>query len=248
MSSYNAFAKYYDTLTQNIDYPARADYFNKLIHQYGNKGKLLLDLACGTGSLSREFAKLGYDVIGIDSSYEMLCCAMGSTPSELGVQYIRQAMQGLDLYGTIDACVCALDSINHITAKNVLQKGFSRVSLFLDPKGVFIFDVNTLYKQQNILANNTFVYDYDSVYCVWQNTFLPENAATRIELDFFEYDSESGAYYRQEEAFEERVYSPDELAEMLDKAGLRIVDCFEGDTTDPVKEDTQRMVYVTKKK
>lgn len=248
MSSYNAFAKYYDTLTQNVDYPARADYFYKLIQQFGNGGKLLLDLACGTGSLSREFAKHGYDVIGIDSSYEMLGCAMENTSPEWGIQYIRQTMQGLDLYGTIDACVCALDSINHITAKNVLQKGFSRVSLFLDPEGVFIFDVNTLYKQQHILANNTFVYDYDSIYCVWQNTFLPESATTRIELDFFEYDTKSGAYYRQEEAFEERAYSHEELAEMLDNAGLRIVACFEGDTMNPVKEDTQRVVYVTKKK
>ncbi|SDN42901.1 class I SAM-dependent DNA methyltransferase [Acetanaerobacterium elongatum] len=248
MSSYNAFAKYYDTLTQNVDYPARADYFNKLIQKFGNGGKLLLDLACGTGSLSREFAKKGYDVIGIDSSYEMLGCAMGNTSPELGIQYIRQTMQGLDLYGTIDACVCALDSINHITAKNVLQKGFSRVSLFLDPEGVFIFDVNTLYKQQVILANNTFVYDYENVYCVWQNTFSPESATTRIELDFFEYDTESGAYYRQEEAFEERAYSHEELAEMLDNAGLRIMACFEGDTMDSVKDNTQRAVYITKKK
>ncbi len=247
MSGYNVFAKYYDTLTQDISYPARAGYFHSLIKQYGNGGSLLLDLACGTGSLSREFARLGYDVIGIDSSYEMLGRAMENTHEEMGVQYIRQTMQGLDLYGTIDACVCALDSVNHITAKNVLQKGLVRVSLFLDPDGVFIFDANTRYKHENVLANNTFVYDYDSIYCVWQNTYQAETATTHIDLDFFEYDAESGLYSRYEEAFEERAYTREELSDMLKAAGLRIVACFEGDTLEPVKNDTQRAVYITKK-
>ncbi len=246
MSGYHIFAKYYDQLTQNVDYEKRAAYFDLLLKRHGNGGKLLLDLACGTGSLSVLLAQRGHDVIGVDGSYEMLSHAIEKTPEHLGVQYLCQQMQSIDMYGTIDACICALDSINHITSEKTLLRCFERVALFLDPAGVFIFDANTLYKHAQVLAENTFVYDCEGVYCVWQNAYDQSSRTTTIRLDFFEC-LKSGDYRRSTEQFNERVYSLDELTSLLNMAGLCVTDCYGDDTLDPVRENSERMIVVCKK-
>lgn len=248
MSRYSAFARYYDSLTANIDYAKRAEYFNKIIAENCQSGgKILLDLACGTGKLSREFSRLGYDVIGTDNSYEMLSAAMAHSDEYPSIQYLLQPMQSLDMYGTIDVCVCALDSINHITDIDILARCFSRVSLFLEPKGVFIFDVNTQYKHEKVLGDNCFIYDCEDVYCGWQNTYDKAKKTTEICLDFFAKE-EDGSYTRSGETFCERMYTPEELEKLIADAGMYIADVFAGDSFDKVNEQTQRAVYVVKKK
>lgn len=152
--SYNTFASFYDELTDNISYPARAAYFDSIIRRWCPKASILLDLACGTGTLSIELARLGYDVVGTDGSEQMLSEAMQnkaralygedfereepSDPSIERLLFLCQPMQQLDMYGTIDAAVCALDSLNHITDPAVVQKVFDRVSLFMNPGAVFL--------------------------------------------------------------------------------------------------------------
>lgn len=126
----------------------------------------------------------GIDVYGIDASAEMLSEAMQkSSEKGLNILYLKQKMQNLNLYGTIDTCICTLDSINHITKEEDVTKAFERVAFFMDKDGLFVFDVNTVYKHEQVLANNTFVYETDKVFCVWQNT-LRENCVTDIDLDF----------------------------------------------------------------
>ena len=251
MSEYSGFARFYDELTGNISYKKRAEYFDTIISQYGNKKPknecILLDLACGTGSMSFELADLGYDVMGIDSSYDMLSEAMAkNSQREKPLLFLCQKMQELDLYGTIDAVVCALDSLNHIIEPNDVAEVFRRVSLFLDKDAVFIFDVNTPYKHEKILADETFVYDCDGVYCVWQNKFEPKTCSVNISLDFFE--EEDGAYYRSSESFTERAYSHEEIMQFAENAGMELLAVFEGDTFSAPKADTQRWVYVMKNK
>lgn len=246
MSSYEAFATVYDELTDDISYPGRAAYFDKLVELHGGKRGILLDLACGTGSLSEEFARLGYDVIGVDSSEEMLAAAMiKRVESGSDITYLHQRMQDLDLYGTIDVAVCALDSLNHLTSLGELQQAVDRVSLFLDPQGLFLFDVNTPYKHREVLANNIFVYDYDDVYLVWKNTLLEDDVVS-FELDIFERDEQ--AYFRTTERFCERAYSRDQLREVLDRAGLEVVGLYHEDSLEPPLPHSERVVYVTKKK
>ena len=161
--------------------------------------------------------------------------AQWSTPVE--------QMEQLDLYGTIDTCVCTLDSLNHITDPEQLQKVFDRVALFMNPDGTFVFDVNTVYKHQQILSNNTFVYDTDSVFCVWQNS-LKENNIVNIELDLFEREGES--YFRSSEHFSERAYEIDDLSRMLTKAGFEDIKVFHDMTTQPLRDDSDRAVFVAR--
>lgn len=242
--SYGVFAQYYDALTENVDYPAKARYIRDILNKHKPGCALVVDLACGTGTLSLELASLGYDMIAVDGSYDMLSVA--SAKENTGVMFLCQQMDELDLYGTVDAVVCTLDSINHVTDPSVVEEIFRRVSLFLEPDGVFIFDVNTAYKHREILADNVYVYDLDTVYCVWQN-HLQEDDTVEIELDFFEQD-EDGAYLRSSESFCERVYTDEQIERMLDGAGLAAAEKYDDYTDAAPSEKTQRVVYVCRKK
>lgn len=246
MTSYNSFARFYDGLMEDADYKNRCEYILALAKKHNHEMGITLDLACGTGSLTRELAKNGIDVYGIDASAEMLCEAMQKNSEEgLNILYLRQKMQNLDLYGTIDTCVCTLDSINHVTNISDVAKAFDRVGLFMDDEGLFIFDVNTVYKHREVLANNTFVIENENVYCVWQNS-LEEDDVVKINLDFFE--EEDGVYYRSEESFCERAYSDEQLREMLLKAGFEVEAVYGDMTFEKPAETEQRAIYVARMK
>ena len=244
MSGYHSFSRFYDNLTFNVDYEKRADYIQSVLSLYGHDAGLTLDLACGTGSLTLALNRRGVDIFGVDGSQEMLSEAMTKAyDAGESILYLCQRMDRLDLYGTIDTCICTLDSLNHITDPAVLQKVFDRVGLFMNPGGMFVFDVNTVYKHQKILADNTFVYDTDNVYCVWQNS-LKENNTIRIELDLFERDGE--AYYRSSESFCERAYEIDDLKKMLENAGFETLAVYHDMTTEPLRDDSDRAIFVAR--
>lgn len=237
-------ARTYDRLTSNINYQERGAYFHQIFLDHQKLDGILVDLACGTGALSEYFAHRGYDVIGVDASEEMLMMAQqkkglsGSNP-----MYLCQPMQALDLFGTVDIVLCALDSLNHLTDLQELKQTLQRICLFLNPNGLFVFDVNTVYKHQQVLYNQVFVYDCEDVYCVWQNT-LRENNIVDIELDIFEYGHTSDSYVRTHEEFSERAYPIETLKAVLDEADLSLIHLYAGDTFDCPHEQTQRIVGV----
>ena len=242
MSGYHSFSQFYDNLTFNVDYKKRADYIQSVLSLYGHPWGLTLDLACGTGTLTLELKSRGVDIFGIDGSYDMLSIAMEKAAEQgLDVLFLCQEMERLDLYGTIDTCICTLDSLNHITDQKKLQRAFDRVALFMNSGGYFVFDMNTVYKHREILGNNTFVYDTDQVFCVWQNS-LKANNIVNIELDLFE--REDGVYYRQSEHFKERAYEIDEVKRMLAQAGFTLRAVYADMTTEPLKENSDRAVFV----
>lgn len=249
MSGYGVFARYYDALTGNIDYAERARYFDALFRRYADKPpKLALDLACGTGKLSVELQRLGYEVIGADASAEMLSVASSRAYElDLGARpvFLNQEMEKLDLYGTVDAAICALDSVNHITSEKRLLEAFKKVSLFMNPGGVFIFDANTLHKHRDVLANNVFVYDLPEVFCVWQNMYNENDSRVDITLDFFE-KSGGKNYTRLSESFSEYFYSEETFSRLLLESGFEhlvtIADESLGSET-----SAQRLVYIAKK-
>lgn len=246
MASYSRFAQYYDMLTQNVHYSQRAAFFDKLVKKFHGRKGILLDLGCGTGSLSEEMARLGYDVIGVDRSQEMLSVALGKKgESGLDIQYLSQDMTALDLYGTVDVTLCALDTLNHLSSLDQVKKTFERVSLFTNPGGLFFFDVNTPYKHQYVLGQNTYVYDTGNVYCVWQNSFLESDCQVLIHLDFFE--KSQNVYYRSEESFSEYAYSIGQLESLLRETGFKLLGEFDGDTLAHPREQSERIVFAVEK-
>ncbi len=247
MSGYNAFASVYDKLTDNIEYEKRADYISALFERYGVKGKEpILDLACGTGSLTIELAKRGFDMIGIDSAYAMLSQAQNKKYTEnVDVLFLCQDMTELDLYGTISGAVCMLDSLNHLESAADVERTIKKVGLFMEHDGIFIFDVNTVYKHREILADNTFVYDCDDVYCVWQNSLNADDSVD-ISLDIFE--AEDGAYYRSCEDFTEKAYPTDDYKKWLADADFELLHIFDEMSDRELNDKTQRAVFVARYK
>lgn len=246
MSGYRGFAYFYDRLTKNVPYEDMARQIEHYTEKYGANKGILLDLACGTGSLCEQLAGLGFDVIGVDGSQDMLNHALDKKfDSGLPIQYLAQDMRKLDMFGTIDVTVCTLDSINHLGSFDDVQTVFDRVSLFAEPGGLFIFDVNTLYKHRDILADNAYIYSFEDVYCGWQNEYDNSDSSVQIWLDIFE-KTDTG-WTRYSEDLRE-IYLPPELTEqMLEKAGLKLLGVFDGYTDTPLRECSERAVYVCKK-
>lgn len=240
---YAAFAEFYDALTENVDYAEIAAYYDRLNKRFGGKKGILLDLACGTGSLSVLFSKMGYDVIGADSSPEMLSVALSKEHD--AIQYLCQSMTELDLYGTIQAAVCSLDSINHLSGREEVLRAFERVSLFSEPGALFLFDVNTLYKHEQVLESRAFVYETERVCCVWQNEYLG-NGTVGIALDFFA-EGEDGRYDRLSEEFTETAYSEEELRALLERAGFEVCAVYDYPTENPPREDSEKLTFVARK-
>lgn len=247
MTGYSVFARYYDSLTANIDYKKRAEYFNSIIEKFKQTdGNILLDLACGTGSISEQMSRIGYDVIGVDYSDEMLGIALDKKfDSGLNIQYLCQDMRKLDLYGSMDVTICALDSINHLNSLKDVKKVFQNVALFSEPDGLFIFDINTIYKHRNVLANNTFTYETDKVFCVWENTFIPDTDEVKMNLEFFELE-ENGLYSRSSDSFSEKAYSEESIEALLNECGFELLGKYGDDTLLPPACDSQRIVYAAR--
>lgn len=248
MAGYSELAYCYDALTENADYAARCDVLCDLLAVHGAGEGILLDLACGTGTLTAMLAKRGYEVIGVDASPEMLAIAREKLAAAgADAVLLCQKMEELDLYGTIDAAVCTLDSLNHITDEAAFKEALRRVALFMNDGGVFLFDVNTPYKHERVLADNTFVYDLDDVFCVWQNAYDPKTKMTDVTLDLFLFDEENDCYDRATEQFFERAYALGEIRRRLEEDRFEVLAVLDETGSRPVKDDDERALFVCKK-
>ncbi len=237
--SYASLASVYDKLTENVEYEKRAEYIHSLLVKNGADRGVLLDLACGTGTLSLELSKFGYDMILCDLSAEMLAFARERLPDAL---ILCQSMTELDLYGTINHAVCSLDSINHLLRPCDVKAAFSSVSLFMEQGGVFVFDVNTPYKHENVLGNNSFVSEKDNVFCVWQNSYKKKSKTVDINIDIF--IKEENNYERLRESFSERAYSIEDIKKWLSETGFEVTGVYD-DMTQNEPTDTSERVYFT---
>lgn len=244
--SYNSFASVYDELTLNVDYKNRAEFVQSILNRYGITDGLLLDLACGTGSMAVELSKMGYEVIATDASPDMLMEAQNKAyDNEQSIMFLCQRMEETDLYGTVRAVVCSLDSINHLSDVDTVRKTFDTLKNFVDDKGIMVFDVNTLYKHQNVLGNNTFVYDEKNVFCVWQNHLLQDERTVNINLDFFCKNGE--LYERFNENFNETAFTDEEITSAVESAGFRVLERLADMTENKPDDTTERIYYVIRR-
>lgn len=245
--SYSYFAEYYDILTENAEYGKRADYFLELFKKHGHDMGLTLDLACGTGTLTLELCRRGTDIFGCDMSEDMLTIAQQKAYEEdMNIMFIKQKMQNLRLFGKIDTCISTLDSINHLPSAKDVQRTFAKVGEYMNDGGMFVFDLNTVYKHKYILGDNCYIYDTEKVFCAWQNNYHEKDNEVVITLDFFERDGK--VYRRSSEQFSERAYSDDDIRNMAEKAGFAVEAVYDDMTFEDIKEDSQRAVYVLRKR
>ena len=242
---YSGFAHIYDALMADIPYEKWADYYHKLFCRFGCKTRLGLDLGCGTGNMTMELARRGTEMIGVDLSADMLSVAGEKAKAQgLDILYLNQDMTEFELYGTVDFVVSSLDCVNYITNKNDLKKVFRLVNNYLDPGGLFIFDVNTEYKLSSVLGRNAFVSDGVDIFWAWQNFYDKKSRLCDFYLTFFEKEGET--YSRFDEVHTERAYSVAELTTMLEQAGLKVEGVFHDLTFQKPRENSQRLFFVAR--
>lgn len=248
--AYNSFfASVYDVFTDGVDYSARADYICSILKNNGIESGIILDAACGTGSISCRLLEKGYDVVANDISVAMLNIAREKliTFGDRAV-LVCQDMCELDLFGTVNAAVCCLDSLNHLIEIEELADAFKSIGTFIEPGGIFIFDVNTLYKHRDILSDRTFIYeDEDDIFLAWQNSECDLDDVVQMFIDVFT-KNEDGTYDRQTDYIIERAYSVETISELLCRNGFEILNVFGDMKTLPPEENEERIYFVAKKK
>lgn len=248
---YSAIAGVYDKLNKDIDYSRWADFFERCFDKYcGARPELLLDLACGTGRMTRELSARGYDMIGVDGSTDMLGEAYSQGGE--GILYLLQDMREFELYGTVGATVCCLDSLNYLLDAADLKKTFSLVHNYSDPDALFMFDMNTPYKFENIYSDNAYILEDESsdggaIFCGWQNFYDEKTGVCDFYLSVFEED-EDGAYVRSDEHQQERCYTLDEVKEALVESGFEIIGVFGDIDFSAPENDCERWYFVTRAK
>jgi len=236
-SMYNGFAYMYDLLMKDVPYEIWADYIDSVLVQHLGENRhrhIVVDLACGTGNITFPLARKGWDMIGVDISADMLSQAQTKIDDEK-ILFLAQDMRELDLYGTVDAVVCACDGLNYILDEVELGFVFSRVKMFLNPGGVFIFDMNTEYKFKEIMGGKTFTAPgYE-----WDNTYDLETGINKYHVIFTPDDSEPF-----EEVHYQRGYSNGLVQKLLHDAGFDLIDIKDNYNDSPPKDNCTRMVYI----
>ncbi len=254
--AYGAIAHVYDKLNAEIDYERWADFvencFDAFLHK---RPSLVLDLACGTGSMTRQLAARGYDMIGIDGSAEMLSLAYSRAEGQPGILFLQQDMRSFELYGTVGAVTCCLDSLNYLLTEEDLSSCLRLVHNYLDPDGLFLFDMNTPYKFEQIYGDNAYLLEDELVYgegeedeeraavfCGWQNTYSKETGICEFDLSLFE-ELPDGTYSRKDEHQEERCYSMETVTRLLTNAGFTLLGVWSDFDRSAVTPITERWYF-----
>ena len=243
MKAYDALAGHYDEFCRDVPYDDFLSFYKSLFARAGIEPKLVLDLACGTGEMTLRLSKAGYEVIGADISPQMLsvACSKPCPDGAIAPIFICQSMDKLDLYGTVDAAVCCLDGVGYVTDEKRLARAFSRVRLFMNPGGVFIFDVNSASLLRR-LDGCAFTRQSERAFCVYQGDFDEKTQIFTYTVDIFE---KSGRLYsRSTEYHRERAYKADELREMLLEAGFSQVEVFGSLSLEPPQKDEERIFFM----
>ena len=247
MEAYTSFAEVYDTFMDNVPYEEWAEYLAELLQEYDIEDGLVLDLGCGTGSLTEILATKGYDMIGADGSAEMLEIAMEKkAQSGHDILYLLQDMREFELYGTVRAVVSVCDCVNYITDEKELEQVFRLVNNYLDPEGIFIFDFNTEYKYKESLGEQTIAEDREDCSFIWDNYYYEDESMNEYELTLFIKEQDSNLYRKYQEMHYQKAYTLDAMRELIEWSGLEFVTAYDAYTRKAPTETSERICVVAR--
>lgn len=252
--SYESFARVYDELMDNVPYDEWAAFYTDILKKYDIADGLVCDMGCGTGNMTMRFSRVGYDMIGIDNSEEMLLIAREKagqaedtevTPAENIVLYLQQDMREFELYGTVRAFVSVCDCVNYILDEEELVQVFRLVNNYLDPKGIFVFDFNTTYKYEQVIGDTVIAENREDCSFIWENYYDEEDQINEYDLTIF-VRAEDGRYEKYTETHLQRGYSLSQMKDMLARAGMEFVEAVDMDTQESPTEISERICIVAR--
>lgn len=238
--SYDALASCYDSFV-GADYDDISALISSVLYSFDISGGKILDLACGTGEITQRFCKLGFDMTGLDLSGNMLIKAR----EKCSAKFIKGDMTDFSFKEKFSAVICTLDSINHLESIDKIKKAFDCVYKCLDATGLFIFDMNSVYKHREVLADNSFVYENSDCFLSWRNEYDEELARVKIVLDLFA--RQENGYKRESESFFEYDYALEDICSLLEEVGLNVIDISGDYDMEEINDDTERYFIVAGK-
>ena len=245
MDAYHALAASYDRLTNDVDYEATVEFYMQILAREGVKPRSVVDLACGTGSVTEILAKKGYPVLGVDMSEEMLTeAAIKTMDLNPMPRFSCQKLQELGLPRAVDLAVCALDSLDYITDPADCAEAIRRVYKALNPGGIFIFDVNTPEKLR-AMDGQVFLDEDDDVYCVWRGEFDEQTNICSYGMDLFQRRGE--VWHRSFEEHREYAYSQEQLTGFLKDAGFTHIEVYADRLFEAPRDGEQRIYFKARK-
>ena len=251
--AYEEFARVYDLFQDNVDYRSWAAYLTEQLKKRGFSEGIVLDLGCGTGTMTELLAEAGYDMIGVDNAEEMLQEAIEKKmESGHSILYLLQDMEEFELYGTVCAVVSVCDSLNYILEEEDLLQVFRLVNNYLDPGGVFIFDMNTVYKYETVIGNSTIAENREDGSFIWENTWDPERQLNEYMLTLFlpeEEDPEGDMLYRKyEEVHLQRAYDISRIKALIEASGMIWEGAYEAYTDRAASDNSERICIIAREK
>ena len=246
LDSYTTFASVYDEFMDNVPYDEWSKRIHNILCEHNINSGLVLDLGCGTGTMTEKLASYGYDMIGVDNSVEMLNIAQEKRKkSNCDILYLHQDMSKLELYGTVRAVVCVCDSINYILEKAELVEVFSLINNYLDPEGLFIFDFNTEHKYENVIGNRIIAENRKDKSFIWENYYHKYKRLNEMELTLF-IRKDGDLFTRSTELHYQKAYSLAEMKQAIEKSGLKFLSAYDGYLDMCAIEGNERIIVVAK--
>lgn len=243
MDIYTTFAAYYDRCMDEIPYEEWSRLVVGLLQKDGIGDGLVLELGCGTGTMTELLAAAGYDMIGVDASGDMLSEAMEKqSQSGSSILYLQQDMRQFELYGTVRAVVSVCDTINYLLSEEDLLQVFQLVNNYLDPGGLFLFDLKTEHHFRDVVGEQSFVQNEEDACMIWENYYYEDEQINEYAVTMFT-RTEDGTYERTQEIHYQRPYSVEQIGGLLAQAGLSLVAVY-GETGDCPPEKDSCRIYV----
>ena len=266
MEAYTGFAQVYDIFMDDTPYEQWCASLTELLEKYREHKRIstdddvinenleqehnsILDLGCGTGTLTELLARRGYDMIGIDNAQEMLQIAIDKRDaSGLDILYLLQDMREFELYGTVGAVISVCDSVNYLLEEEEVVQTFRLVNNYLFPKGIFIFDFNTVYKYKIVIGDTTIAENREACSFIWDNYYHEEEEINEYDLTIFvQENEEAGLYRKYQETHYQRGYRLEQMRDFLRQAGLEFLEAIDADTHEAASETSERVYVVARK-